>query len=262
MSAPELQRSKIYEDVITVPATIAAAAATWTSDEIYPFEQTGYGAAKVSISVADASKVTGAFDVKAYVSFDEGTTWELASTNSAVIANGTGAAADVLTITYAPRLKVELVNGGTDELAAAHGTRIHVQMEESLFMSGEREISTSDTVFFEADGGPGYSSVITCDNIPYQVTMIATADDLSEVTDGTGGLAYVLQSSMDGINYWTITGTPKTDIANGSGTLFSATTETTKLGKYFRVMLYDTNAAVDAALTEAAGVNFTLISVK
>jgi hypothetical protein len=255
------QRSKVYADPIETPTAITDGYDV-TSSEYYPFENSAFGAAKLHSYAADLSKITDTLTATLSVSFDEGTTWEPAVSVSE-LANGAGAVSVFDSISYAPRVKLNFAESGSGAAAEGHGIGFNLQMDENFVMGGKFKLeNTATTLYFTATNGPAYSDVLSVTHVPEKVGVIATADDLSEVTDGTGGLAYVLESSMDGTNYWTVTSAAKTDIANGSGTLYTEFTETSDLGLYFRVRLYDTNVADDAALTEAAGVKFYLVSMK
>lgn len=255
------QRSKIYTDPIETPTAITDGYDV-TSSEYYPFENSAFGAAKLHSYAADTDKITDTLTATLSVSFDEGTTWEPAISVTE-LANGTGAVSVYDSISYAPRVRLNFAESGSGAAAEGHGIGFNLQLDENLVMGGKFKLeNTATTLYFTASNGPAYSDVLSVTHVPEKVGVIATADDLSEVTDGTGGLAYVLESSMDGTNYWTVTGTPKTDIATGTGTLYTEFTESDKLGLYFRVKLYDTHAADDAALTEDAGVKFYLVSMK
>lgn len=252
------KRSKVYENAVT--DVVLGNSESSSSAELYPFEQFAFGECKVHTYIDDDTVTTSIVDNVTgtlSVSFDEGTTWEPAVTISEIAA-GTAAPLNVYdNILYAPRVKYVLSTDGTGELLAPAGVKVNIQLDQADVIGGKFKVSTPTADVADiAAGETKYSQVLSVSQVPDRVAMIATVDDLSAVTDN---VTYVLESSMDGVNYWTVTGTAKSDIANAvSGTLYSETEETDKLGLYFRV-----SATADGTgATSSAGIRFYMISMK
>jgi len=257
----ELKRSKVYTEVVS--NVVLGESESSSSAEMYPFENTAFGDLKVHTYVADTSEVTDTVTGTVYVSFDGGTTWEPAIT-VAEIANGTGAASVLDSVKYAPRAKYVLSSGAGAETTADAGIVINMQFEEADVIGGEFELeNTATNIVFAAEGGD-YSDVLSLNSVPERIALIYTADDLSEVTDGTAdNPGYILQSSMDGVNYWDI-GTV-VDITTSTGTAYTELeiTDNSTFGLYFRVKVWDQDTVnKDSAITADAGIRFYIIAMK
>jgi hypothetical protein len=250
------KRSKVYTNVVT--PTIGNSE-TNSSEVMYPYEQFAFGECKVHTHVEDDTVTTAIVDNVTgtlYVSFDEGTTWEPAVAVSEIVA-GTAAPFDVYdNVLYAPRIRFDLTADGTGEVLEAAGLKVNIQMDQADVIGGKFKVSYPSADLEDiGNSETKYSQILSVSQVPERVAMIATVDDLSAVTDT---VTYALESSMDGVNYWTVTDTAKTDIAAGSGTLYSETEETDKLGLYFRIAA----TADGTGATTSAGIRFYMISMK
>lgn len=252
-------RRKLNSNVVAFPATKSAGALTISSDEIYDFEQTAYGAAVIQLVAADASKITDTLTVAPFVSFDKGVTWKQAA-NYADLANGVGTISVIKSLNYAPRIKVEAVFDGTGALAAGHGCNVYVQTNE--YESNYERAFYGDvtavpaTQVAGANTYYGVSKELPATVGTSQLTALVQVADLSKVTDN---FTYQMQSSYDGVYWWDLWSTAKTDIANGAGILYVEhdMDSGAVIGNYARINLIGDGTS---ALAATHGINFDLLA--
>lgn len=238
-------RSKIYSDVVAVPATKAAAAATITGTVMYPFEASAWGGANIVVYTGDASKITDTVTAKVYVSFDSGTTW-LHVKSDATIANGSGAVTTRTWIPFAPRLRVDLVFDGSAELAADHGVAIDVEFQESAPEAArtfhEDVVTMGDSELTGVLVAKAINGTSLTINSPNKVTIWVTALDSSKIAD-TWTVSF--QSSLDGSTWWSQTTLGTVDLVHGSAIPVSLyEEETISLSKYGRIVLAGDSSAI------------------
>lgn len=139
-----MDRRYFYDDIVALPATQVdpgASGVTYTSDVYSDFIDSGWGQAKILVSVADTSQVTGNFTVFSDVSFD-GTTFypHPIAGYTAQLASGAGTAAikEAITITAthaatgAGNLNITLPGDALVATALA-GAETPVQIGEAVF---------------------------------------------------------------------------------------------------------------------------------
>jgi len=256
-------RSKIYSDVVTVPATKATGAATITGTVMYPFEPSAFGGANVIVYTGDASKITDTVTAKMYVSFDLGTTW-LHVVSDATIANGSGAVTTRTWLPLAPRVRVDLVFDGSAELAADHGIAIDVEFQETdpeaartLFTGSEVVVTMGDS---EAGGDSlgltKTGSTLTIDS-PSKATVYITAADSSLIGDTFTSIA--MQSSLDGSTWWAQSTLGTVALTNGTGPVSLYEEETTNLSKYARLVVTGDSVS---SYTAGHGIQFHILTAE
>lgn len=241
-------RKELNEAVITFPASKTAGAATLTGDVISTYEENTFGASRVLISTEDTSKITDTLTVKAYGSFDEGTTW-LHLKSSTTLANGTGTAnASVSVGNLVPRLRADAVFDATGALAADHGCKVDIIVEEAQ-QEYKKEVSDATTMAGDLSGVETEYTTATSLATPALLKYAGVAiivEDASDITDGAG-ITYKVQTSVDG-TYWTnLQSTGQTGLANGTGPIYLEHEFTSGLGKYIRVAITGTTSSALAA---------------
>lgn len=251
-------RSKTYTgtDVISITATVGTTL-TITGEVLNPFEKSGWGGARVILRAANKAKITNTVTVKAYVSFDEGTSWDQVGAYTE-FANGSGAVVPTKKdIYFAPRLRVDLVTTGSGALAADHGCVIDVEFYESD-PEAKRTFTHVDLSGDTYNGDTGdsiyTSETITVDS-PNKLTIVATSDDLSKITDTS---SYDIETSLDASNWFVQSTLETAKPANGSGITQLTETETTDLCKYIRLKVWDDDGS--AAFAPDHGTHFYLLT--
>jgi len=212
-------RRKLNEDVVAFPATKSAGAATLSSSAIYDFETTAFGAANIHLMAANDSDIVDNLVIQPFVSFDEGTTWIQAGAYTD-LANGSGDPISVMkSLTYVPRLRIDAVFDGTGALTADHGTTIDVDMREYEPAWARTFTADVDTLPASQVAGAGTvtGTTVTLPANTDKLAVIVQADDASDITDNW---TYMLQCSNDGVYWWDMWATAKTNFANGTGILY------------------------------------------
>ena len=271
------QRSVIYTgtDVVTFPATKAAAAATVTGEVLYPFEKTGWGTANVVLSTADRSDITDTMTIKSYVSFDEGTTWDQVGNYTDLASGDTEALVAGKTIPFAPRLRFDIVFDGSAELAAGHGCNVAVEFVELEPHRARTEFieniaSVVDGLGTNGDSVVGDSAAIIVASsalevdTPRFINFMATADDLSKFDAVPKSVKY--QYSIDGTNWvhGDSLGSTYSPQTTGSGVftskLYTIDSKTKTVSKYARFVLGGDSADTGLELTAGHGLKWYVFS--
>ena len=231
----EMARIKTKLDLIAFPATKAAAAATITGDLVYDFEGSAYGPIDIFLKADDDSQITDTLTVKAYVSYDGGTTWVLVA-DYADLANGGGAAIFArkeAAIAYAPRVKLVADFDGVAELAAGHGCQVDVKVAETDI--GKRRYIAEPAAPASMGTGETYNgeSVYVPNTIDElrKIVVVSINADNAEVTDN---VTWKLQSSHENENWFDAT-IAQTDILAAANS-FTEVEVTSDLGKYARIV--------------------------
>lgn len=244
-------RNKVYtgDDVVAIPAAKTAGAVTIAGEVLYPFEQSGWGPARVVYWTTDHTKVTANLYFYTYVSFDEGTSWDQVHTDT--INAGANAVATYV-IPMAPRVRIDFVSDGTGALVATHGVSISVEFQENDPEAKRVFFGDSMGDSFKVDGdsaGTAVTGTAVEVNSPGKLTLFMTADDLSDIDDT---FTWVIQTSSDNSHWFTGDSIAAGYApANGSGVaecLAHETTATENLLKYVRLSVTgDTVADVTTA---------------
>lgn len=252
-------RIKTYSGVITFPATKAAGALTIQSNEIYDFENSGFGPLEISLRALDDSKITDTLTINLYVSYDGGVTYLLAGTY-ADLANGSGdaVAAVASAIKYAPRVRIDADFNASGALAADHGCGVDIRIEESDPF--DRRIIGADVGNLGAT--LANSTVVIGDSVYvadmlYNLKKVVVSSYCADASKVTDNVTWKVQSSIDGTN-WFDASTAQANIANGTGAIFSELEVETKLGKYVRVV---TTSDGSGALAADHGVQFNIVAL-
>jgi len=233
-------RKKLFQNVVTFPATKSAGAATYYSDSMYPFPDSS-GNLNVTLTADDSSKITDTLTTTLQVSFDEGTTWKDAVAYTD-LANGTGAivAYKDAAVAFAPMARIKAVFDGTGALLAGHGIGIDVEFEEQTNLLRTQidtdNVNVGDT---EADeeivNGTSVEALGTVEKVMAVYTGVA-----SKVTDAD----VKIQSSFDGSSWWDTGATAAIESVS-----FKEILSTAKLGKYFRAVI-TTDAGTGAIIAD------------
>ena len=256
-------RSKIYtgDEVIAIPAALGVST-TIAGEVLYPFEQSGWGAAKIVYFTGDTADVGDTVVLKTYVSFDEGTNWDQVRTGDTVL--NTTVDSQSFDIPFAPRVRIDIVSDSAGTLSAGHGVEVQIEFQENdpeaarIFygdsIGDSAKVAGGDTVWAGTDG-----ATITI-NSPNKITTFFTSDDLSDITTGATGFTWKLMSSLDGSHWFhgdTITAVP----ANGSGVAELASQEiTTNLSKYARLNLTTASGDSAAGLGSDANIKYYFLA--
>ena len=254
-------RRKLYTDVIPFPAAKTAGATTISSDELYPFEGSAPGEIDLQLTADDDSKITDTLSVDLKVSYDAGTSWLSAVTYSD-LEHGSGDPISAFkngALAYAPRVRLDGVFDGTGALADGHGIAVHANLLEGSELyrhEVDADVLTIDTL---AASDSVTSDVVQVDNSIaepiHKVIVISYVGDASTVTDN---ITWVLQSSFDGNDWWDVSSTAETNIANGSGSTFTEVEETDGLGDYFRIVA---TADSTGAIATDNGIQFNVVTL-
>lgn len=241
-------RRKLHADVLPMPDEKSAGEMTIRSSEIYDFEKSAFGSARVLLGAEDAAEITDTITVVAEVSFDGGNTWVEAAEYSD-LANGSGTITEVKEIDLAPRLRLRAEFDGTAELAEGHGIKVHVETVEyepvfSRDFHGE-VLVVDETLAADAEET---SDVIELTGTHEKAMVVATADDVSDITDAD----VMVQYSYDGVFWWDGLDSA-VDIDNG----FVVAEVDGTPGRYARLVL--STAADTGEVTDAAGLALHLV---
>ncbi len=221
-------RKKLYQNVVTFPATKSAGAATYYSDEMYPFPDSS-GNLNVILTADDASKITDTLTTTLQVSFNEGTSWKDAVAYTD-LANGTGAivAYKDAAVTFAPMARIKAVFDGSGALTADHGIRIDVEFEEQTDLL-RTQLSTDNV-----DVGATKDDDATVNGA--SVEALGTVEKVMAVYTGVASKVtnadVKIQSSFDGSSWWDTGATAAIESVS-----FKEISSTAKLGKYFRTVI-------------------------
>lgn len=213
-------RRNLNEDVVAFPASKTAGAATLSSSAIYDFEQTAFGAANIHLMAADDADITDTLTIQPFVSFDEGTTWIQAAAYSD-LANGAGVViSEIKSLNYVPRLRVDAVFDGTGALVAGHGVAVDVDMREYEPAWARKFFANVDTVpATQTVGANTHTGTTTA--LPANTNKLAVITQVGDTSKITDNYTYMLECSNDGTYWWDMWATAKTDIANGTGIVYS-----------------------------------------
>jgi hypothetical protein len=254
-------RRKVYEDVVTIPATKTASATTISSSEMYPFEASAFGGANVIITADDLSKIGDTIAVRTYVSFDAGDNWVLMNNDSNVsLANGSGTVIDRNNIPLAPRIRVDVVFDAAATLSAGHGIKIDVEFyelePEDLRTSDYNAIAVGDTKPAGDSDGDWYKAGNTITvNEGIKVLVVGYAADKTKITNS---FTYVWQSSSDASHWWTGDTLGTIAPANGTGIALASKIITTGLSKYGRIYV---TGDTTARLQTGHGIRWMAVSL-
>lgn len=94
-----MERQKFYDNVVAVPATQAAGAATYTSAAYSDFVGSAFGGAKILFGASDVSKITDNFTVVPQVSYDGSNYYDIATYTDLLSSAGSAAVAEVVSVT-------------------------------------------------------------------------------------------------------------------------------------------------------------------
>jgi len=119
-------RSKIYtgSDVIAITAALGVST-TIAGEVLYPFEQSGWGAAKVVYFSGDTTYLGDTVVLKTYVSFDEGTSWDQIRVGDTI-----SATVQTFNIPFAPRVRIDIVSDSAGTLSAGHAVDVQIEFQE------------------------------------------------------------------------------------------------------------------------------------
>lgn len=249
-------RKVSYDSVIEFPAAKTAGALTITGDVLNDYEVNTFGQSRLLVAAADSSKITDTLVVKAYGSWDEGTTYYQID-RSEILANGSGAVTDAMSLgKLVPRFRADAVFDASGALTADHGCVVSAIVEEAD-QNARKEITVTTLADAVAGVGTVYTPAVSLASgelMDYAAVAIVV-EDSSDITVGSG-ISYVLQGSLDG-TYWadmssSITG--EIVVVDTDAPLYLEQEYTTMLGKYFRLAV--TGTALSALATANVAVAF------
>lgn len=266
-------RTHIYESVITFPATKTAGAVTLRSDEMYPFEGSGWGKVKVITGVTVGDTIGDTIAIKAYVSYGQGDTggagdsWFLAATYTDVGDTSGAKNTPQAYIWLAPRLRIDAVFDAAATLGASHGAYVDVEFEEvdpESLRVWEMNIQSVAATKAAGDSGLvwtdyGDSVDIGTGRAPGTVYIGMTVADRSKVANT---FIATLESSHDGAHYETFATLTNAKPSNGTGTQYgvdSFSGDTISASRYWRTKL--ASGDTDAALSAEHGIRYNLLII-
>ncbi|HUS48907.1 MAG TPA: hypothetical protein VMZ91_01975 [Candidatus Paceibacterota bacterium] len=228
------ERIKILTDVITFPVSKTAAALQIESDEIYNFENSGFGDLDIFLRADLADKIVNTLTIKLYVSYDKGTTWTWVA-DYADLANGAAVPISAIknaVLAYAPRIKLIANFDGSATLTATHGCGVDLRIKESD-VDYRRDITVQAAPATQAINLTTYGTAIYIDEAYSDVRKIVVASTLIDNSKVTNNVTWKVQSSYDGTNWFDATGAQADILAAAAS--FAEVEVTTKLGKYIRL---------------------------
>jgi len=250
-------RRNLNSSVVAFPASKTAGALTISSDDIYDFEGTAWGPAEIQLVAANAADITDSLAIAPFVSFDGGVTWKQAG-DYTDLANGIGTISALKTLNYVPRIKIEAIFNATGALVAGHGCAVNVETREfePNYARGFNPSVVTIPATKTAGAATYTGSIIALPSYTRQITVLTQVADLSKITNN---FTYQLESSYDGIYWWNLWATAKSDIANGTGILYAELDmdSTAVVGTYARVVV---TSDATGALASGHGINIDLLT--